>query len=284
MTSMPESQPLPDPEELRQAVTSGDPMRAMPALARLREVPDSETDSLVVPLLILGSEQEAFLVRSLSCSGLGVRRNEQGWEVLERLVAADEDANVRAEAANALASYGIQRSWPLLRERFVADLGKRFPIEDKHDLEWILGVKVERCRKARSLSLSQELYIQDLCKRHASLIDGLTKRLTLLPIQRCISLTSSEGSASSVKPRSSALWSPSSVTIATAALARVVPSSARPAVRTPNAGRTSPAQAGRTAVTVHSLHSMMVSSPARCVQICTPKSIPASNRAGCSGA
>ena len=63
-----------------------------------------------------------------------------------------------------------------LRERFVADLGKRFPIEDKHDLEWILGVKVERCRKARSLSLSQELYIQDLCKRHASLIDGLTKR------------------------------------------------------------------------------------------------------------
>ena len=63
-----------------------------------------------------------------------------------------------------------------LRERFVADLGKRFPIEDKHDLEWILGVKVARCRKTRSLSLSQELYVHDLCKRHASLIDGLTKR------------------------------------------------------------------------------------------------------------
>ena len=121
MTSMPESQPLPDPEELRQAVTSGDPMRAMPALARLREVPDSETDSLVVPLLILGSEQEAFLVRSLSCSGLGVRRNEQGWEVLTRLVRDDDDANVRAEAANSLASFGIARAWPLLRERFAAD-------------------------------------------------------------------------------------------------------------------------------------------------------------------
>jgi hypothetical protein len=63
-----------------------------------------------------------------------------------------------------------------LRERFVADLGKRFPIEDKHELEWILGVKVARCRTTRSLSLSQELYVHDLCKRHASLLDGLTKR------------------------------------------------------------------------------------------------------------
>ena len=63
-----------------------------------------------------------------------------------------------------------------LRERFVADLGKRFPIEDKHELEWILGVKVARCRKTNSLSLSQELYVRDLCKRHASLLDGLTKR------------------------------------------------------------------------------------------------------------
>ena len=63
-----------------------------------------------------------------------------------------------------------------LRERFVADLGRRFPIDDKHELEWILGVKVARCRKSRSLSLSQELYVQDLCKRYASLIDGLTKR------------------------------------------------------------------------------------------------------------
>ena len=63
-----------------------------------------------------------------------------------------------------------------LRERFVADLGKRFPIEDKHELEWILGVKVTRSRKTRSLTLSQELYVQDLCKRHASLIEGLTKR------------------------------------------------------------------------------------------------------------
>jgi len=55
-------------------------------------------------------------------------------------------------------------------------LGARFPIDDKHELEWILGVKVSRNRKSRTLTLSQELYVQDLCKRHASLIDGLTKR------------------------------------------------------------------------------------------------------------
>ena len=108
MTSMPESQPLPDPEALREAIGSGDPMRALPSLARLREFPATDDDALVVPLLILGSEQSAFVVRSLSCSGLGMRRNEQGWAVLTQLVSGDEDANVRAEAANALASFGVE--------------------------------------------------------------------------------------------------------------------------------------------------------------------------------
>ena len=121
MTSSSAPQPLPDPEALREAIGSGDPMRALPSLARLREFPESANAAVVVRLLILGMEQSAFVVRSLSCSGLGMRRNQQGWEVLERLVAADEDANVRAEAANALASYGVERSWPLLRQRFVAD-------------------------------------------------------------------------------------------------------------------------------------------------------------------
>ena len=121
MTPSSDPQPLPDPEVLREAIGSGDPTRALPSLARLREFPESDNAAVVVPLLILGTEQTAFVVRSLSCSGLGMRRNEQGWAVLERLVATDEDANVRAEAANALASYGVQRSWPLLRQRFVAD-------------------------------------------------------------------------------------------------------------------------------------------------------------------
>ena len=107
----------PDPEQLRQAIVSGDPVQAMPALTELRFL----EDDVAVPLLVLGTEQKPFLVRSLSCSGLGYKRNEQGWSVLSRLLIADDDPNVRAEAANALASYGVERSWPLLREAFAAD-------------------------------------------------------------------------------------------------------------------------------------------------------------------
>ena len=120
MASTPE-QTAPNPESLRAAIASGDPVQAMPALAKLRALPDSDNDSVVIPLLILGSQQQAFLVRSLSCSGLGYRRNEQGWQVLIGLVSTDDDPNVRAEAANALASYGVERAWPLLRESFAKD-------------------------------------------------------------------------------------------------------------------------------------------------------------------
>ena len=57
----------PDLEALRFAIASGDPTLAMPALTQLRFCTDEEA----VPLLVLGSEQDAFLVRSLSCSGHG---------------------------------------------------------------------------------------------------------------------------------------------------------------------------------------------------------------------
>ena len=114
---MTEANPQPDLGVLRAAIASGDPVRAMPALTQLRfcEAEDA------VPLLVLGTEQKPFLVRSLSCSGLGYKRTEQGWDVLTRLLGADEDPNVRAEAANALASYGVERSWPLLQAAFSAD-------------------------------------------------------------------------------------------------------------------------------------------------------------------
>ena len=62
-------QPL-DPqrlEALRLSVASGDPARAMPALAALREVPPEQA----VPLLLLGLQQETFMICSLSCAGLG---------------------------------------------------------------------------------------------------------------------------------------------------------------------------------------------------------------------
>ena len=114
---MNDANPPPDLVVLRDAIASGDPVRAMPALTQLRFCEAEEA----VPLLVLGTEQKPFLVRSLSCSGLGYKRTEQGWEVLTRLLGADEDPNVRAEAANALASYGVERSWPLLQTAFSAD-------------------------------------------------------------------------------------------------------------------------------------------------------------------
>jgi HEAT repeat protein len=114
---MTEANPQPDLGALRDAIASGDPVRAMPALTQLRFCDAVDA----VPLLVLGTEQKPFLVRSLSCSGLGYKRTEQGWDVLTRLLGADEDPNVRAEAANALASYGVERSWPLLQAAFSVD-------------------------------------------------------------------------------------------------------------------------------------------------------------------
>jgi hypothetical protein len=62
--------PSPDLVALREAILCGDPSRAMPALVGLREVPVEQA----VPLLLLGLEQSMFMVRSLSCAGLGVKQ------------------------------------------------------------------------------------------------------------------------------------------------------------------------------------------------------------------
>jgi hypothetical protein len=106
-----------DLEQLRAAICCGDPSRSMPALAALREVPVEAA----VPLLLLGLEQEAFLVRSLSCAGLGVKCNAAGRQALIRALEHDPDANVRAEAANSLVSHGLEQAWPLLLAAFRRD-------------------------------------------------------------------------------------------------------------------------------------------------------------------
>lgn len=111
------SEPTHDLNALRQAIVSGDPSQAMPALARLRNVPEAEA----IPLLLLGLQQSTFMVRSLGCAGLGVKRSEEGWVALVEAMQEDPDANVRAEASSALANYGVERSWPLLRAQFEKD-------------------------------------------------------------------------------------------------------------------------------------------------------------------
>lgn len=65
---------------------------------------------------------------------------------------------------------------PRLRDTFVQDLGKRFPVDDKGTLDWILQVKVTRNRSERSLDLSQELYISDLVHRFNHLIGSTSRR------------------------------------------------------------------------------------------------------------
>ena len=106
-----------DLDQLREAIASGDPGRAMPALAGLREASAEEAE----PLLLLGLEQSAFMVRSLSCAGLGMKPTAAGWDALVRALQHDDDANVRAEAANALVSHSLERAWPLLLDAFQRD-------------------------------------------------------------------------------------------------------------------------------------------------------------------
>ena len=110
----------PDPSsdsKLLQAIRSGDPSRAMPALASLRQLPAVEA----IPLLLIGLQQTAFAIRSLCCAGLGFKRSEEGRQALVKVLRDDSDANVRAEAANALAYYGVVDAWPLLRQTFAED-------------------------------------------------------------------------------------------------------------------------------------------------------------------
>lgn len=106
-----------DLEAIRKDITSADPARAMPALVKLRDCSVEEA----TPLLLLGLEQGPFVIRSISCAGLGVKRSLEGQRVLERVLLEDGDANVRAEAANALASYGVDQAWPVLIQAFAAD-------------------------------------------------------------------------------------------------------------------------------------------------------------------
>mmetsp|Transcript_26722 Transcript_26722/g.40195 ORF Transcript_26722/g.40195 Transcript_26722/m.40195 type:complete len:496 (+) Transcript_26722:168-1655(+) len=63
-----------------------------------------------------------------------------------------------------------------VRDRFVKDLGSRFPVEDKGNLDWILQVQVRRDWEQRTLSLSQELYVTDLVHRFSHLIPDDTRR------------------------------------------------------------------------------------------------------------
>jgi HEAT repeat protein len=112
--------------DLRAAIASGNPGRARPALASLVEATPEQAE----PLLLLGLQQNDMLLRQLSCSGLGHKPTPAGWEPLVHTLQHDPEVAVRAEAANALVSHGLERAWPLLLEAF------------QQENEWLLRCSV----------------------------------------------------------------------------------------------------------------------------------------------
>ena len=76
-----------------------------------------------------------------------------------------------------------------LRSRFVTDLGKRFPVDDRAELKWMLGAAIHRDRKARTLTLSQEVYIKDLVERYASHVSAGHTRKYDTPMEEGLRLS-----------------------------------------------------------------------------------------------
>jgi HEAT repeat protein len=112
--------------DLRDAIASGNPGRARPALASLVNATPEQAE----PLLLLGLQQSDMLLRQLSCSGLGHKPTPAGWEPLVHALQHDPEVAVRAEAANALVSHGFERAWPLVLAAF------------EREQEWLLRCSV----------------------------------------------------------------------------------------------------------------------------------------------
>ena len=115
-----------DLDALREAIASDVPGRSRPALASLVDATPEQAE----PLLLLGLQQSDMLLRQLSCSGLGHKPTPAGWEPLVHTLQNDPEVAVRAEAANALVSHGLERAWPLLLEAF------------QRENEWLLRCSV----------------------------------------------------------------------------------------------------------------------------------------------
>ena len=79
-----------------------------------------------------------------------------------------------------------------LRARFVKDLSARFPTEDKGELAWILSVAIIRDRAARTLTMSQELYVTDLVTKFGSFLDPSLTRHFDCPMEEGLVLSASD--------------------------------------------------------------------------------------------
>jgi HEAT repeat protein len=99
--------------QIKAYLDSPEPQNRMKAIVELRHyIPE-----VVVPLLKQRMYDKELIVRSFVAMGLGYKQTDEGFDALLQLIVYDNDANVRAEAANSLAKYG-DRSIPYLRELF----------------------------------------------------------------------------------------------------------------------------------------------------------------------
>jgi HEAT repeat protein len=113
-------------------------------IAALNELAQVES-AIVVPMLERLAEDPDFLYRRLAVMGLGNHPVPESMQVLERLLAAEEDANVVAEAANSLMEFG---------EEGVLQLARLFMRND-HWLvrQTILGVMMDGERSSQLLDV-----------------------------------------------------------------------------------------------------------------------------------
>ena len=54
-----------------------------------------------------------------------------------------------------------------LRDKFASDLAKKFPVEEKTELTWVLGIRAQHDLAGGMLTMSQELYVKDMLRRYA---------------------------------------------------------------------------------------------------------------------
>ena len=64
-----------------------------------------------------------------------------------------------------------------LRDKFAQDLSNEFPVEEKAELTWLLGIRVQHDQAGGLLNMSQELYMKDMGSKSEKLKQyGTTSR------------------------------------------------------------------------------------------------------------
>ena len=101
-------------QQIETYLNSPDSQNRMKGIVELRH----HNPEVVVPLLKRRMHDKEFMIRSYVAMGFGYKQTEEGFEALLNIINNEKDPNVRAEAANSLAKYGLYRALPYLEELF----------------------------------------------------------------------------------------------------------------------------------------------------------------------